>query len=37
MVADNLHADMKSEVDVVSWVACYGTEYRPGLIVSIQD
>ena len=33
MVADNLHIDMNCEVDAVSWVACYGTEYRPGLIV----
>lgn len=33
MIADSLHVDMNHEVDVASWVTCYGTEYRPALLV----
>lgn len=28
-----MHADMNCDIDVVSWVACDGMEYFPGLIV----
>ncbi|KAK0152647.1 hypothetical protein N1851_005829 [Merluccius polli] len=31
MIADSLHVEINCEVDVVSWITCYGTEYRPGL------
>lgn len=36
MTADSLHVDMNHEVDVVSWTTCYGTEYRPGLLVCFK-
>lgn len=33
MVTDNLHGDMNCEADLVSWAACYGTDYCPGFTV----
>ena len=39
IVAEELQVDLDCEVDVTSWITCFGTEYRPGLLVcsNIED
>lgn len=33
MVAEEVQVESDCEVDVTSWITCFGTEYRPGLLV----
>lgn len=33
MIAEELQVDLDCEVDVTSWISCFGTEYCPGLLV----
>lgn len=33
VISDSLHVGINCEIDVVSWITCYGTEYCPGLLV----
>lgn len=33
IIAEELQVDVHSEVNVTSWITCFGTEYRPGLLV----
>ena len=33
IIADNLNFDIDTEVEVVSWITCFGTEYRPDLML----
>lgn len=39
IIAEELQVDLDCEVDVTSWITCFGTEYRPGLLVctSIEE
>ena len=33
VIAEELQVDVDCDMDVTSWLTCFGTEYRPGLLV----